>query len=60
MNTVKNHLDSDSNKPLFVNSNTTKGFINKDTKILDGSHGGVVDEETMSLVKSKLDIKESI
>ncbi len=60
MNTVKSHLDSDSNKPLFVNSNTTKGFINKDTKILDGSHGGVVDEETMSLVISKLDIKESI
>ena len=38
---------------------TIKGFINKETKILDGSHGGVVDEETMSLVSSKLDIKES-
>ena len=60
MNVVKNHLDSDSNKPLFVNSNTTKGFINKDTKILDGSHGGVIDEKTMSLVISKLDMEERI
>ncbi len=56
---IKNHIASESNKPLFVNSNTVKGFINRDTKILEGSHGGVVDEDTMKLVRNKLDIKVS-
>tara|TARA_B100001121_G_scaffold274127_1_gene261704 strand:+ start:331 stop:1080 length:750 start_codon:yes stop_codon:yes gene_type:complete len=44
------HID----KPLMVVANTKKGFINNELTILDGKHGGVVDEDVLKEVENAI------
>ena len=45
---------SNIDKPLMVVANTKKGFINNKLTILDGKHGGVVDEDVLKEVENAI------
>ena len=54
--TVFNKLSENDGKPLFIISNTTKGYINENLTILEGQHGGSMNNEIMYKVENELGI----
>ena len=54
--TVLNKLSKKDGKPLFIISNTNKGYISPDLTILDGNHGGGMNDEVMNKVIEELGI----
>jgi len=57
-NTVKEKLSKKDGKPLFIISNTKKGYVSPNLTILDGNHGASINDEIMNKVIEELEISK--